>query len=101
MVEELGRAEVPTLSVYNPTSTPVLIVEGEHFLGGKQNRSVNTTVLVSGKTKLNIPVTCLEQGRWGRRREYTRAPSFTAGANPGPQPGGGRCKQARLQLTRG
>ena len=77
VVEELGSAEVPTLSVYNPTKTPVLIVEGEHFLGGKQNRSVNTTVLVSGKTKLNIPVTCLEQGRWGRPREYTRAPSFT------------------------
>ena len=77
VVEELGSAEVPTLSVYNPTNTPVLIVEGEHFLGGKQNRSVNTTVLVSGKTKLNIPVTCLEQGRWGRPREYTRAPSFT------------------------
>lgn len=77
VIDELDRAEVPTLSAHNPTKKPVLIVEGEHFLGGKQNRTVNVTVLVPAMTKLEIPVSCLEQGRWGRARAYGRAQAFT------------------------
>lgn len=73
VIEELPNAEVPVLSAHNPTQAPILIVEGEHLVGGKQNRSVNTTILVPKSTKLEIPVTCLEQGRWGRSRKYTRA----------------------------
>ncbi len=70
-------AEVSTLVALNPTPTPILIVEGEHFLGGRQNRSVNTTVLVPAMTMLEIPVTCLEAGRWGEARSYERAKTFT------------------------
>lgn len=76
-IDELERASVPTLMAHNPTDTPILVVEGEHFIGGKQNRTVNATVLVPAHTKLEIPVSCLEQGRWGRRRGYTRSDSFT------------------------
>lgn len=76
-IEELGSAEVPTLSVHNPTKVPALIIEGEHLVGGKQNRSVNTSVLVPSMARLEIPVTCLEQGRWGRSRAYERAQSHT------------------------
>ncbi len=75
-IDELEHASVPTLMAYNPTDTPILIVEGEHFIGGKQNRTLNTTVLVPPQTKLEIPVSCLERGRWGRRRGYTRSDSF-------------------------
>ena len=77
VIDELDRAAVPTLSAHNPTKTPVLIVEGEHFLGGKQNRTINVTVLVPAMTKLEIPVTCLERDRWGRARAYGRAQAFT------------------------
>ena len=77
VIDELDRAEVPTLSARNPTKTPILIVEGEHFLGGKQNRTINVTVLVPAVTKLEIPVTCLERERWGRARAYGRSETFT------------------------
>ena len=66
VVDELDEASVQTLLVRNPGDTPVLVVEGEHFLGGKQNRAINATVLVQAQAELDIPVSCLEQGRWGR-----------------------------------
>ncbi len=67
-VRELEDAAVDSLLAVNPTDTPVLIVEGEHFLGGKQNRAVNITVLVPPRTELKIPVSCLEEGTVGPRR---------------------------------
>ena len=77
-VDELDEASVPTLRVRNPGDKPVLVVEGEHFLGGKQNRAVNATVLVPALADLEIPVSCLERGRWGRRRTVRRDDVFTA-----------------------
>ncbi len=71
-VRELEDAAVGSLLAVNPTDTPVLIIEGEHFLGGKQNRAVNITILVPPRTELKIPVSCLEEGRWGRARSYYR-----------------------------
>lgn len=76
VIDELEEAAVGTLRVRNPGDTPVLVVEGEHFLGGKQNRALNVTVLVPAKADLKIPVSCLEQGRWGRRQAYRRDDAF-------------------------
>ena len=77
-VDELDEPSVNALRVRNPGDKPVLVVEGEHFLGGKQNRAVNVTVLVPALRDLDIPVSCLEQGRWGRRRAARRDEAFTA-----------------------
>ena len=75
-VNELETASVQALRATNPTDKPVLVVEGEHFLGGKQNRAVNATVLVGSLCEAELPVSCLEQGRWGRRRAWRRAEAF-------------------------
>ncbi len=77
VIDELDNPSVPTLLAFNPTGKPILVVEGQHFLGGKQNRTINGTVLVPAKTKLEIPVSCLEQGRWGRAEAYRQAETFT------------------------
>ena len=77
-VRELEDAAVGSLLAVNPTDTPVLIVEGEHFLGGKQNRAVNITVLVPPRTELPIPVSCLEEGRWGRAVSYYRDDAYAS-----------------------
>ena len=53
VVDELDEASVQTLLVRNPGDTPVLVVEGEHFLGGKQNRAINATVLVQAQAELD------------------------------------------------
>ena len=67
VVGELDSPSVPHLKANNPTDTPILVIEGEHFLGGLQDRTANATVLVPPYTTLEIPVTCLEAGRWGPR----------------------------------
>ena len=61
-VHESGS--VPDLKLINAGKKSVLIVEGEELVGAKQNRIVNSSFLVAGKTELIIPVSCVEQGRW-------------------------------------
>ena len=77
VIDELGEGSVPDLTVTNPGKSPLLLVEGEQFVGGKQNRTINVTVLVAAGATLKIPVTCLEQGRWGERRGFRPAPTHT------------------------
>ncbi len=72
VVRELENAAVGSLLAVNPTDTPILIVDGEHFLGGKQNRAVNASVLVPARSERSLPVSCLEQGRWGQALPYQR-----------------------------
>ncbi|MEJ7793506.1 MAG: DUF6569 family protein [Gaiellaceae bacterium] len=72
-VSEAGA--VPELAVENPTDGNVLLYDGEELLGAKQNRILNMTVLVPAQSKLPIPVSCVEEGRWHRRSaDFAAAP---------------------------
>jgi len=67
LVEVMERDEagsVPELKVINKSPCMILILDGEELVGAKQNRIVNTTILIQGKTSTVIPVSCVEQGRW-------------------------------------
>lgn len=55
---------VPELKVVNKAETPVLLLDGEELVGAKQNRVLNTTILLKKKSETVIPVSCTEQGRW-------------------------------------
>lgn len=72
IVRELASPQVGILLAVNPTDSPILIVDGEHFLGGKQNRAVNATALVPPRSERSLPVSCLEEGRWGQAEAYQR-----------------------------
>jgi hypothetical protein len=64
-VEEVSEAgSVPDLLVDNKGDIRILLLEGEELMGAKQNRILNTSVLVAAHSKLKIPVSCVEQGRW-------------------------------------
>ncbi len=65
-VEEVSEAgSVPDLAVENSGDLRVLFLEGEELVGAKQNRILNTSVLIAAHTKSKIPVSCVEAGRWG------------------------------------
>lgn len=66
VVDEVGGGTVSRLLVHNLGEQPVLLIDGEQLVGARQNRILNTTILVPARTKLEIPVACVEQGRWGR-----------------------------------
>jgi hypothetical protein len=58
--------------VANGADRPLLLLDGEELIGAKQNRILNTTVLVAAHTEVTIPVSCVEQGRWGYRGRQFR-----------------------------
>ena len=71
-VSESGS--VPTLLLENTADKAVFLLDGEELVGAKQNRILNLTLLVPAKTTLEIPVSCVEQGRWSHRtREFASA----------------------------
>jgi len=74
-VSEAGA--VPQLVVENHSESLLLLLEGQELIGAKQNRVLNTTVLIKPKSKVTIPVSCVEAGRWHfRSREMEEARHF-------------------------
>ncbi|MGD9347942.1 MAG: hypothetical protein PVH84_18915 [Candidatus Aminicenantes bacterium] len=72
ITEVSHEGSVPELKVINSADIPVLLLDGEEVVGAKQNRVLNTTILVKEKSELVIPVSCTEQGRWSyREREFS------------------------------
>ncbi|MGQ9917152.1 MAG: ARPP-1 family domain-containing protein [Bryobacteraceae bacterium] len=63
-VTELGGGTVPEVALDNRADQPVLLVAGEELVGAKQNRMVNLTILAPAQSKIVIPVSCVEAGRW-------------------------------------
>src|SRR4051794_11716245 len=76
-VRELeGIASVDDLAVVNPTDHTVLLYDGEEVLGAQQNRTFDVSVLVAAGTRLQVPVSCVEHGRWdGSRHNESFSPA--------------------------
>ena len=84
-ITEIDRhGAVSILQVRTSSDLPVLMIDGEILVGLKQNRVLNTTILVPAKSTLKIPVSCVEAGRWRRatakasRADYGLSPKIRA-----------------------
>jgi hypothetical protein len=79
-VEEVNEGgSVPNLMVTNHGDSRVLFLEGEELRGAKQNRVLNTSVLVAAHSKTAIPVSCVEQGRWRyRSKQFVSSDSHSS-----------------------
>lgn len=55
---------VPELRVKNQSPFMILLLDGEELMGAKQNRILNTSILIKEQSEIIIPVSCTEQGRW-------------------------------------
>jgi len=65
LITEVNKAgAVPELKVVNKGRIPILLIDGEEISGAKQNRVLNTSILVPGMAEVIIPVSCTEHGRW-------------------------------------
>jgi hypothetical protein len=64
ITEKDEAGSVPELRVENASDLPVLVLDGEELVGARQNRVVNTTLLLAAASTTVIPVSCVEQGRW-------------------------------------
>ncbi|HRE49325.1 MAG TPA: hypothetical protein PLD47_16490 [Aggregatilineales bacterium] len=70
-VEEISEGgNVPQLKVVNTGGLPVLLIVGEELIGAKQNRVLNTSLLIPAGSEMPIPVSCVEQGRWSYRSRH-------------------------------
>lgn len=64
VTEVSHSGSVPELAVINRADCPVLLLDGEELVGAKQNRVLNTTILLKENSETVIPVSCTEHGRW-------------------------------------
>jgi hypothetical protein len=78
-VSEAGR--VDRIRVRHAGPRPLLLLDGEEIVGAKQNRMLNATFLVATGTQVDLPVSCVERGRWRSESESFRTTSRTATSN--------------------
>ncbi len=71
--KEFGRAVsdglINEVTVYNKSKDTIIIISGDVITGGKQDRVIEQNYVIKPGTIQNIPVFCVEQGRWQYRDE--------------------------------
>ena len=61
------------IRVTNPLASDVLLYAGEGIAGAKQDRIFDRPVLVPERASVEVPVFCVEQGRWSYRSRRVRS----------------------------
>jgi hypothetical protein len=64
VIGEVGQGTVPMLLAKNTGETDVLVLDGEQLIGSRQNRTTNRSMLLPAHSTTELPVYCMEHGRW-------------------------------------
>jgi len=70
--EVTPEGSVNALKVINKSEKFIIAFRGDILVGGKQNRTIFTTVIIAPKSENVIPVSCVEAGRWRWRTTKMR-----------------------------
>lgn len=65
VAESTESGQVSQVRIINHSERMIFLMAGEQLIGCKQNRVVNSSIMVPPKTEMPLPVTCVERGRWG------------------------------------
>ena len=65
MVEISERGPVNSLTIANRSDRPLFLLAGEVIIGGKQDRIIGKNTIIAARTTEELPVFCVEHGRWG------------------------------------
>ena len=89
-VTEHAIPQVASLVITNTARVPLLMIEGESLIGGRQNRTLNVTVLCPPHTATAVPVSCVEAHRWHdpQRAHGMHQECLAAGIGSGERDGG-------------
>ncbi len=81
VTEVSAQGVVPLLRFRNDAVRPVLLLDGEELVGCKQNRILNLSILAPARSDIEIPVSCVEMGRWRAEsaRFYSEGRTMYAG----------------------
>ena len=75
ITEVSDTGSVPQLRASNELATPVFLLDGEEVVGAKQNRVLNLSLIIGANSQAEIPVSCVEAGRWQRKSDaFAAAP---------------------------
>ncbi|HTJ41778.1 MAG TPA: DUF6569 family protein [Kofleriaceae bacterium] len=73
-IKEDPDASVNELTLTNKSAQPLFVMAGEVVVGGKQDRIIGKNTVIPAKTTLEVPVFCVEHGRWtGRHADFASA----------------------------
>jgi hypothetical protein len=72
VTEVEGSPDVNLLSVTNNGHRDHVVVEGDIFEGGWQNRVAACTIIIPRGQTIEVPVACVEQGRWHGTQQHGR-----------------------------
>jgi hypothetical protein len=77
-VEEMSESgNVNKIIITNQSDQAVLILDGDEIIGAKQNRIVNASILVAAGDRREVPVSCVEKGRWSKdSKQFTESGAF-------------------------
>jgi hypothetical protein len=80
-IRERGAdGDVNSLMFVNRAEQPVFLLAGEVIIGGKQDRIIGRNTVIPAKTTQEVPVFCVEHGRWnGNDKEFRTAKALAHG----------------------
>ena len=69
IIKEAKSQSVPVLELENKTGKEVVLIAGEYLIGGGQNRTLAVSLYLAPEYTGEIPVHCVQHGRWQRTSE--------------------------------